>query len=86
MTGSVVAVVKTGIFATAIPPMSSRIRPLRRAFFRFEHLHGLTRHDGRNGVLIHELRVTVTTQKNAEVVEGGHDARQLDAIDEKDRQ
>ncbi|MNU85057.1 hypothetical protein D3C71_747940 [compost metagenome] len=52
-------------------------------FFGLEHLHRLTRHDGRDSVLIHELGVPVTTKKHAEIVEGRYDSRELDPVDEE---
>ena len=56
---------------------------LRSAFFGFEHLHRLARHDGRDRVLVDELRVPVTTKKNAEVIEGCNNTRQFNTVDEK---
>ena len=49
-------------------------------------LNGLTRHDGRDGVLVDELRMSVAAQQDAEIIEPGHDALQLHAIHEKDGQ
>ena len=49
-------------------------------------LDGLAWHDGRDGVLIHELRMAVAAQEDAEIVEPGHDSLQLYAVDEKDGQ
>jgi len=45
-----------------------------------------TGHDRRYGVLIDELRVTVAAQQDAEVVKPRHDALQLHAVDQKDRE
>ena len=50
----------------------------------FKHLNRLARHDGGNGVLVDKLRVSIAAQKHAEIVERGDDARQFDAVDEKD--
>jgi hypothetical protein len=55
-------------------------------FFALEHRHRLARHDGRDGVLVDQLGMAVTAQKNAEIVEGCHDTGELDAVDQKDRQ
>src|SRR4029079_7068742 len=49
-------------------------------------LNGLTGHDGRDGVLVDELRMSVAAEQDAEIVEPGHDALQLHPIHEKDRQ
>ena len=37
-------------------------------------------------MLVDQLRMTVTAQKHAEIVEGGDNARQLDAVDQKNRE
>eukprot|EP01012_Entosiphon_sulcatum_P012987 TRINITY_DN18264_c0_g2_i1.p1 TRINITY_DN18264_c0_g2~~TRINITY_DN18264_c0_g2_i1.p1 ORF type:complete len:114 (-),score=16.66 TRINITY_DN18264_c0_g2_i1:365-706(-) len=55
-------------------------------FLGFEQLHGMAGHDGRDRVLVDQLRVTVTAQQHAEIVEPGDDALQLHAVDEEDRQ
>src|SRR5690242_727041 len=52
----------------------------------FEQLDRMTRHDRRDCVLVDELRVPVATQQHAEVIEPGHDALQLDSVDEEDRE
>ncbi len=59
---------------------------LSSVFFGFEHLQRLAGHDGRDRVLIHELRVSVTTKQNAEVVKRRDNTRQFNAVDQKDRQ
>ena len=59
---------------------------LALAFLGIEHLHGLARHDGRNGMLIDELRMAVAPQQHAEIVERGHHPGQFHAVDEEDRQ
>src|SRR5262245_5249076 len=46
----------------------------------------MTRHDRRDRVLVHQLRVSVATQEHAEIIEPRHDALQLNPIDQKDRQ
>src|SRR5690348_13893092 len=52
----------------------------------FEQLDRVTRHDGRYGVLVDELRVAVPSQQYAEIIEPGHHTLQLDAVHEKDRE
>ena len=42
---------------------------------------GCAGHDGRDRMLVHELRVTVAAQQHTEIVEPGHDALQLHAVD-----
>ena len=37
-------------------------------------------------MLVDELRMAVPAQQDAEIVEPSHDALQLDAVDEKDRE
>ena len=49
-------------------------------------VHGLPGHDGRDGVLVDQLRMAVTAQQHAEIVEPGDDALQLDAVDQEDGQ
>src|SRR5207249_2585275 len=51
----------------------------------FEQLHGLTRHDGRDGVLVDELRVAVAAEQDAEIVEPGHDPLKLDPVHQENR-
>ena len=46
---------------------------------------GARRHDGRDRVLVDELRMAVAPQQHAEIVEPGHEALQFDAVDEKNR-
>jgi hypothetical protein len=55
-------------------------------FTAFEQLHGMPRHDGRNRVLVDELRMPVPPQKDAKIVEPGHDSLQLHPVHEKDRE
>src|SRR5476649_2259834 len=43
----------------------------------------MTRHDGRYGVLVDQLRVPVPSQQHAEIIEPGHDALQLHPVDQK---
>src|SRR5215467_1656557 len=50
----------------------------------FEELDGVTRHDGRNCVLVDELGMPIPSQQHAEIVEPGHNALQLDAVHQKD--
>jgi hypothetical protein len=46
----------------------------------------LAGHDGRDRVLVDQLRMTVTPQQDAEIVEPRDNPLQLDPIDEEDRQ
>jgi hypothetical protein len=55
-------------------------------FFALEHLHRLAGHDGGDRMLVNKLRVTVTAQKHAEIIEGSDNARQLDAVDQENRE
>jgi hypothetical protein len=66
--------------------LQSDLFPGRCFLSAFEELDGMTGHDGRNGVLVDELRMPVATQQHAEIIEPGHDALQLHTIHEKDRQ
>ncbi len=54
------------------------------AFLAIEHLNRLARHDRRDGMFINELRVPVTAQQYAEIVERGHDTGEFHAVDEED--
>jgi hypothetical protein len=47
-------------------------------------MDGLAGHDGRDRMLIHELRMTVPPQKHTKVVEPADDPLELYAVDEKD--
>src|SRR6266404_1808157 len=58
----------------------------RRFFATFEQLDRLSRHDGRNGMLVHELGMTIPAQQHTEIIEPSDDPLQLNSIDEKDRQ
>ena len=60
--------------------------PGRRFLSAFEELHRVTRHDGRNRVLVYKLRMTVAPQQQTEIVEPGDNPLQLHPIDQKDRQ
>jgi hypothetical protein len=88
---------RTGIACPAIisrnknwsgQPRLIRSNGIRKAsgFFAFEHLHRLAWHDRRNRMLVDKLRMTVTTQKHAEIIEGRHNAGQFHAIDKENRQ
>ena len=46
----------------------------------------MTRHDGRDGVLVDELRMSVAPQQHAEIIEPGHHALKFDPVDQKDRE
>src|SRR5690606_37170068 len=65
--------------AVAQSALSARI-------FRFEHLYGLAWHDGRDRVLVDQLRMAIPAEQYTKIVEGGHHSRQLDPVDKKDRQ
>jgi hypothetical protein len=52
-------------------------------FFLLIELDGRGRHDGRNRVLVNQLRLTVAAQQHAEIIEPADDALKLDAIDQK---
>src|SRR5438552_951301 len=58
----------------------------RRFFATFEQLDRLSRHDGRNGMLVYELGMTIPPQQHTEIIEPSNDPLQLNSIDEKDRQ
>src|SRR6185312_4402096 len=58
----------------------------RRAAFglgRVEQLDRRARHDGADGVLVHELSVSVPAEQDGEIVEPRDDALQLDAVDQE---
>jgi hypothetical protein len=52
----------------------------RRLFRPLEELDRMTRHDGRNRVLVDELRMPVPSQQHAEIIEPGHNALQFDTV------
>src|ERR1700750_2307634 len=54
-------------------------------FVSVEQLDGRDRHDGRDRMLVDELRMTVAAQQHREVVEPGDDPLQFDAVDQEDR-
>src|SRR5690349_16018800 len=63
------------------------LRFLAGALLRgLEELQRRAGHDRGNGVLIHELGVSVAAEKHAKIVEPGDNALQLDTIDEEDRE
>ena len=45
-------------------------------FAAFEQLDRMTRHDGRDRVLVDELRMPIPPQQHAKIVEPGHNALQ----------
>lgn len=51
---------------------------------RLHQMDGLPGHDGRDRMLIYELRVTVPTQQHTKVVEPAHDSLELHTVDQKD--
>ena len=53
---------------------------------RLKHLYGVSGHDRRDGVLVDELRMPVSSQQEAKIIEPGDDSLELDAIDEEDRE
>jgi hypothetical protein len=55
-------------------------------FFALEHLHRLAGHDRRDRMLVNQLRMTVTAQKDAEIVKGRNNAREFYTIYQKNRQ
>src|SRR5262245_7275933 len=55
----------------------------RRLVGPFEALDRMTRHDGRNRMLVYELGMSISSQQHAEVIEPGHDALQLDTVHQK---
>src|SRR5262252_6643519 len=72
-------------------PAAERSRVLHlfpdRCFLRpFEQLDRMTRHDRRDGVLVDQLRVSVTPQQHAEIIEPSHDPLQLHAVHQEDRE
>jgi hypothetical protein len=60
--------------------------PGRVLLGRFEELNGVTRHNGRYGVFVDELRVSIAPEQYAEVIEPGDHALQLDPVHQKDRE
>ena len=58
----------------------------RRLLGAFEQLDRMTRHDGRDRVLVDELGMPIAPQQHAEIIEPGHDALQLDAVHQEDRE
>src|SRR5262249_44442429 len=54
-------------------------------FSGLEELYRLRRHHGRDRMLVDQLRMRVTPQQHAEIIEPGDDALKLDAVDEEDR-
>ena len=63
--------------------LQSDLFPGRRIFGALEQLHRMSRHDGRDSVLVDELRMAIATQQHAEIIEPGHHALQLDAVHQK---
>ena len=60
--------------------LQSDLFPGRRFFGALEQLDRMARHDGRDGVLVDELRMPVAPQQHAEIIEPGDHALQLDAV------
>jgi hypothetical protein len=46
----------------------------------------MSRHDGRDCVLIDELGMPIATQEDAKIIEPSHNALQLDSVHEKNRE
>ena len=63
--------------------LQSDLFPGRRILGAFEQLDRMTGHNGRDGVLVDELRMTIATQQHAEIIEPGHHALQLDSVHQK---
>ena len=51
---------------------------------RLHQMDRLPGHDGRDRMLIYELRVTVPAQQHTKVVEPAHDPLELHTVDQKD--
>src|SRR5260221_2909635 len=47
---------------------------------RIEQLDGRTRHDGADGVLIHELGMPIPAKQNGKIVKPGDDPLKLDTV------
>ena len=60
--------------------------PGRRFFTAFEQLDRVTRHDGRDRVLVDELGMTVPPQQDAEIIKPSDHALQLYPVDQEDRE
>jgi len=71
----------SALIATAY--FQSGLVSCRRLVSPFEELDGVTRHDGRNCVLVDELGMSIPSQQHAEIVEPSHNALQFDTIHQK---
>src|SRR5690606_6790244 len=54
-------------------------------FFGIVQLHRLAWHDGRDRVLVHELRMAIAAQQYTKIVERRYNAGEFDAVDQKNR-
>src|ERR1700685_1994901 len=73
-----------GAAFVATARLQSVLIPGRRFLGALEKLNRMTWHDGRNGVLVDQLRMPIATQQHAEIIEPSHHALQLDAVHQKD--
>jgi hypothetical protein len=64
--------------------LQSTLFPSWRFLGALEELYRMPRHNGRNGVLVDELRMPVATQKHAEIIEPSYYTLQFHAIHQKD--
>src|SRR5207247_1895357 len=73
------------VAAVAATRLQSGFFPGRRGLLAaFKQLDRMTRHDGRNGVLVDELRMAVPPQQHAEIIEPGDHALQLHPVHQED--
>jgi hypothetical protein len=52
---------------------------------RIEQLDRRTRHDGADGMLVHELGMPIPAQQNGKIVKPGNDALELDTVHKEHR-
>src|ERR1700675_3952831 len=64
--------------------LQSVLIPGWRFLGALEKLYRMTWHDGRNGVLVDQLRMPIATQQHAEIIEPSDHALQLDAVHQED--
>jgi hypothetical protein len=70
----------------AIMRLQSGLFSARTLFTAFKQLNRMSGHDGRYGMFVDELRMSISPQQHAKIVKPGHDPLQLYAIDEKNRE
>lgn len=51
--------------------------------FSFKHLYGLSGHNCRNSMLINQLRVSISAQKDTKIIKWSYNTRKFDAINKK---